>query len=294
MLPAAALLTAVVAVTVLASFGVRLAGRPTGGSPGPGGRPAAEAGTAGAPPAAAPARPQPPPDEIRGSRVRHLAVPILMYHVIAPVRRDAAYPGLFVSPARFAGQMRALERAGYRGVTLQRVWDAWHRGTPLPRRPVVVSFDDGFMGDYTRALPVLRSLGWPGVLNLKIDAMKDPGNLRPTHIRGLMKAGWEIDPHSITHPDLTTLGATQLQREVAGSRRRLRREFGIPADFFCYPSGRFDDRVVAAVRAAGYRAATTVEPGLATPEQPFTLPRLRVIDGDSGRTLLGKIAARAH
>lgn len=222
--------------------------------------------------------------------MRHLAVPILMYHVIAPARPGVAFPGLYVSGAAFAAQMKALAHDGYRGVTLQRVWDAWHEGTPLPRRPVVVSFDDGYMSHYSRALPVLRSLGWPGVLNLKMDALKGKGNLRPAHIHRLIAAGWEIDPHTISHPDLTTLDATRLRREVAGSRAQLRRQFGVPANFFCYPSGRYDDRVVAAVRAAGYRAATTVQPGLAAPGKPFTLSRLRVVDSDSGATVGREIA----
>jgi hypothetical protein len=64
----------------------------------------------------------------------------------------------------------------------------------------------------------------------------------------------------------------------------------VPADFFCYPAGRFDSRVVAAVKAAGYRAATTTEPGLASPKLPFTLNRIRVDGQDGVGGLLTKLA----
>lgn len=95
-------------------------------------------------------------------------------------------------------------------------------------------------------------------------------------MRELIAAGWEIDAHTITHPDLTSLGPAQLHREVEGSRAILQHMFGQPVDSFCYPSGRYDTAVVLAVRAAGYLGATTVEAGLAVRSEPFTLKRIRV------------------
>src|SRR5919198_1664843 len=100
-----------------------------------------------------------------GGGAHNRPVPILMYHVIAAPPAGTAYPELFVRPADFAGQMRWLSRHGYHAVTLRSVYDYWVQGTPLPSRPIVVSFDDGYLSDHTQALPVLRALHWPGVLN---------------------------------------------------------------------------------------------------------------------------------
>ncbi len=98
----------------------------------------------------------------------------------------------------------------------------------------------------------------------------------------LIAAGWELDDHTFTHPDLTTLGAAALEREVGASRRFLRKQYRQPIPFFCYPSGRYDDTVLAAVRRAGYLGATTTNPGIARPGQGlFTLDRIRV-DGSDG------------
>ena len=94
-------------------------------------------------------------------------------------------------------------------------------------------------------------------------------------------AGWELDSHTLTHADLTTLGSDSLRNEVAGSRRRLRRIFHVPVHFFCYPSGRYNERVIAAVKAAGYLGATTTIEGLATPDGRYTLRRVRVNGDDS-------------
>jgi peptidoglycan/xylan/chitin deacetylase (PgdA/CDA1 family) len=143
----------------------------------------------------------------------------------------------------------------------------------------VLSFDDGYLSDYAVARPALQRYRWPGVLNLVVDNVA-PGDITASQVRALIAAGWEIDAHTISHVDLTGLAAAQLRREVAGSRVMLRHMFGQPVDFFCYPVGRYDTQVVAAVRAAGYLGATTVNPGLGAPSQPYTLDRIRIDYGD--------------
>jgi peptidoglycan/xylan/chitin deacetylase (PgdA/CDA1 family) len=203
------------------------------------------------------------------------AVPILMYHVINSPPPGTAEPKLWVSPQSLAAEMDWLAAHGFHAVTLQRVWHAWHHGGLLPSRPIVISFDDGYTSDLTNALPVLRAHGWEGELNLEVDQTRF--DLKPDAVRTLIRAGWEVDAHTFTHPDLTTVDDAQLRHEVAGSRAVLRRTYGVPVNFFCYPAGRYDARVIAAVRAAGYLGATTTELGLASPaEPPYQLQRIRV------------------
>jgi peptidoglycan/xylan/chitin deacetylase (PgdA/CDA1 family) len=206
----------------------------------------------------------------------HQPVPILMYHVISAPPAGAAYPELYVRPSDFAGQMEWLARHGYRAVTLREAYDAWTRGATLPRRPVVVSFDDGYLSDYTQAFPVLRAHRWPGVLDLEVQFLRPAGGLRPWRVRNLIAAGWELGSHTITHPDLTTLDDVRLWQEVDGSRVALQQDFHVPVDFFCYPDGHYDARVVEAVRRAGYLGATTTNYGMARPPGYFTLDRVRV------------------
>jgi peptidoglycan/xylan/chitin deacetylase (PgdA/CDA1 family) len=224
---------------------------------------------------------------VRGAHRR--PVPILMYHVVSARRRGAPFPELYTPARVFRAQMRGLKRRGYHAVTLGRVYAYWRHGVRLPRKPIVISFDDGYLGDYTHARPVLRRLGWPGVLNLELDNVRR-GDLTAAQVRGLIAAGWEVDSHTLTHPDLTKLPRARLRRELRGSRAELRRRFHVPAAFFCYPSGRLDARVVGAVRRAGYRLATTTQPGFARPGTPFALNRIRVGGADGVRGLLAKLA----
>ncbi|HET7177487.1 MAG TPA: polysaccharide deacetylase family protein [Solirubrobacterales bacterium] len=200
-------------------------------------------------------------------------VPILEYHVLGPPPPGAPYPELFVERPDFKSQMDWLERHGYQAVTLEQVEAAWHHGGLLPPKPVVLSFDDGYRPQYTFAMPVLRSHGWAGVLNLKAQG----SDLYHSDVKAMIAAGWELAAHTIHHLDLTTLGASQLREEVAGSRAILRRECGVPVADFCYPAGRFDPTVVAAVKAAGYVGATTEIAGYASRDKPYELNRFEIL-----------------
>jgi peptidoglycan/xylan/chitin deacetylase (PgdA/CDA1 family) len=231
-----------------------------------------------------------PPHQVRGAAAQRMPVPILMYHVVADRPPAAPYAGLWVRPDVFAAEMTALHRAGYWAVTLRQVWRAWTRGGPLPRNPVVVSFDDGYLGQYKNARPVLRKLGWPGVLNLALQNVS-PRNLKAREVRAMIAEGWEIDSHTIDHPDLTRTTDAQLTHELVESRREIARRFGVKAQFFCYPFGRYDARVQAAVQQAGYLAATTENEGYATASSPFALPRVRVQDTDTPASLLARLAS---
>jgi peptidoglycan/xylan/chitin deacetylase (PgdA/CDA1 family) len=218
---------------------------------------------------------------------RRRAAPILMYHLVNAPPAGTAYPELWVPPATFRAQMQALAGAGYRGVTLDALLDNWQRGIALPRKPVVVSFDDGYGSQVRNAMPVLRSLGWPGVLNLEVKNLSIAGGITKRQVRRLIAAGWEIDAHTLTHRDLTTLDPATVRHEVGGSRAALRRDFHVLVDGFAYPAGRYDATAEAAVRAAGFRAAVTTEPGLAHMEADrAALPRIRVNGTESAAAVL--------
>jgi peptidoglycan/xylan/chitin deacetylase (PgdA/CDA1 family) len=200
-------------------------------------------------------------------------VPILEYHVLGPPPPEAPYPELFVERSDFRAQLGWLARHGYQAVTLEQVERAWYQGGRLPPKPVVLSFDDGYRPQFTFALPALRRHGWAGVLNLKAEG----SDLYHSDVETMIRAGWELAAHTIHHLDLTELSASQLREEVAGSRAILRREYGVPVRDFCYPAGRFDPTVVAAVEAGGYAGATTEVPGYASRGSPYELDRFEIL-----------------
>lgn len=220
------------------------------------------------------------------------AVPVLMYHVINPPIPSARYPGLYVPKVEFAAQMQALKAAGWHAVTMDQLEAYWTRGVPLPPgKPIVLTFDNGYVSQYTNALPVLRRLGWPGVENIQLTGLPpSQGGLSQAQVRALIKAGWELDTQGISHADLISLGPAALRYQVATARQILRRRYGVPVDWFAYPSGHYNATVTQALKAAGYVGSETVVPGWASPrEDRYRLPRLRVLGGTSPQSLLAQI-----
>jgi peptidoglycan/xylan/chitin deacetylase (PgdA/CDA1 family) len=223
-----------------------------------------------------------------------VGAPVLMYHVIAAPPPGAPYPGLYVTPELFAAQMHALAQAGWHGVTLDQMEAYWRRGVALPKgRPVVVTFDNGYQSQYTKAFPVLRAMGWAAVENMQLTGLPpSQGGFVAGQVKGLVAAGWELDTQGFSHADLVKLSPTDLHYQVAVSRGVIQKKYGVPVNWFCYPSGHYDAAVVAAVKAAGYTGSTTVVPGWAGPQSdPDRLPRLRVLGGTSPAALLAQIDA---
>jgi peptidoglycan/xylan/chitin deacetylase (PgdA/CDA1 family) len=217
-------------------------------------------------------------------------IPILMYHRIGNPPRNFRWPGLYVKRKDLARQLDKLGRDGYTAVTQRDLYDGWNAVRALPEKPVVLTFDDGHISVWDQAFPLLRSRRWPAVLNLPLSMLDSPIGLSSGMVRELIAAGWELGAHSRTHPDLTQLDEDRLESEVCGSRSDLAERFEVPVDFFCYPSGRFSPDVKRTVVQAGYLGATTTEPGLAGPDDPYAMPRVRVSRGDSARQLAERLA----
>jgi peptidoglycan/xylan/chitin deacetylase (PgdA/CDA1 family) len=202
-------------------------------------------------------------------------VPILVYHALGNTPVGAPFPGLYVSRPAFRAEMAWLHRQGYTGVTLDQVERAWYNHGRLPAKPIVISFDNGYPAQATFAPQVLSQYGWVGVL---FDITLH--HIRPSLVRNVIAHGWEVDSHSATHPDLTTLSGPALSFQVAGSRR------------FCYPSSRYNAATIAAVRAAGYVGAVTENAGYATRDQPYTLDRFEIEGGQGVAGLAADLAER--
>lgn len=215
-------------------------------------------------------------------RPRRRGTPILMYHQVGPHRTASPLNRWRVTEADFSRQMHLLTARGLRGAALTSFL-----ARPAEERRAVLTFDDGYDGVRTRALPILSTLGFGAtvfVVSGKLGGRNDwdgesPGEelLTAQGLREIHAQGIEIGSHSETHRDLTKLGNGELRREIAASKARLEDVVGAPVTTFCYPYGAFDERVVDAVGSAGYRAATAIRGGISPDlSDPFRLKRVAV------------------
>ena len=201
-------------------------------------------------------------------------MPILVYHDLGTPPASEPYPGLYVSDADFEAEMAWLDQQGYQAVTLDEVMSAWYHGGTLPSKPIVITFDNGYIPQATFAPAVLSSYGWPGVLN-EITA----GHLTTRASRNLLSLGWEIDSHSVTHPDLTAISPSALQYQVVASRT-------LPAEHLPHPGQQLLLPVEQVQRRRGRRRQggrlherDDRERGYATSADPFLLDRFEIEGG---------------
>ena len=203
-------------------------------------------------------------------------VPILVYHALGPPPPGAPFPLLYVSYGNFKAEMAWLDQNGYQAVTLDEVLNAWYHGGTLPAKPIVITFDNGYPEQVRFAPHVLAKYGWPGVL----DEITE-NHLPPSYIWPVIRRGWEVDSHSLTHPDLVTATPAELWAQVHDSRVYLQKTFHIPVNMFCYPSSEYDTAVINAVKRAGYTAAVTEGHAYAFRTEPYLLPRFEIEGGVS-------------
>lgn len=231
-------------------------------------------------------------DAPREATRRRLRVPVLMYHYLSvpPPGADKYRLDLSVTPTQFAAQLGWLRANGYTTLTLDALYDALTAGAPLPPRPVVITFDDGYADAYQHAFPLLQQHGMVAtffVVSEWIDA-RHPGYLTWEQARTMSAAGMAIESHSRSHPDLTDgCDADCLVWQIRGSIETIAAEIGIRPRFFCYPAGRQNATVRAALAQEGIVAAVTTQPGaLHTSDRLLELPRVRI----RGTTTLSEFA----
>lgn len=222
------------------------------------------------------------------SRTR--TVPILMYHrvkVVAPWT-PAITRRLTVHPTVFARQMRWLKGHGYHAITQRQLFDALMCGRPLPRKPVLITFDDGYRDNLTKASPVLARLGMPAtayVISGRI-SNGDASFLTWRQLEMLERRGVEIGSHTVSHRELTGLSDSQALAELVRSRRALERRLGHRVPWLAYPIGAYDSRIERLARRAGYLLAVTTQWGTRqSAQRPLALSRLRILDSTGVRGL---------
>ena len=228
-------------------------------------------------------------------------VRILTYHRVG-IPREGRSERLTVTPARFRRQLTALRALRFEVGDLDRT-RAWLDGGGGPGRCVVLSFDDGYADLCSHALPRLAERRLPAIVYLvaerNVDDWQSWGERGPlqlmdwSQIRNWQERGVSFGSHTLTHPWLTRLDDASLRAEVADSKKLIEDRLGGPVHHFCYPYGDHDERVVAAVREAGYRTACTTQRGtVRAGADPLRLARISVGKDHGMRSFVTRLLFR--
>ena len=229
-------------------------------------------------------------------------IPVLMYHRVGDANNawEARYA---ISAANFKFHMQALAGAGYHAVGIDALVDWLEGGPVLPEGSFLLTFDDGFRGVRDHALLVLEQLQWPFTVFLVSDLIggedvwtRDSNPSGQTYplldvdeIRDMQGRGCSFHSHTRSHASLPKLDDAELADQLAGSRHALSQLLGHDVKYIAYPFGHLDERVEAATRAVGYRAAFATQPGFNRRDvNQFRIRRLDVFGTDTPAMLLRK------
>jgi peptidoglycan/xylan/chitin deacetylase (PgdA/CDA1 family) len=193
-------------------------------------------------------------------------VPILYYHRV----EDHLPPAKGVSPQVFAAQMGYLRKNNYRSISFDQLADYFIKGQPLPSRPVIISFDDGYLDNFTRAFPILKQNGFRATIFLVSDYIGQRSEwagctgedvaplMSGEQLLALIKEGFELGGHTRRHTELTAIPPEEAREELEGGKKDLENLLQRPVRAFAYPFGAFNPGVIEGVRKAGFTTARTV------------------------------------
>lgn len=188
-------------------------------------------------------------------------IPVLLYHEVADY--SSVDPTLFTKLDRFRQHMIALSGAGYTTITLDDYYNHLNMGTPLPNKPIIITFDDGYLGNYLYAYPVLKALGMKATIFVITDSVENK-NVTYQHFsweqaREMVDSGLiSIQSHTKSHQDLATLEPRYALAEMVCSRNAIERNLGTECRYLAFPYGSYTDYVNELAKLAGYRLTMKV------------------------------------
>jgi peptidoglycan/xylan/chitin deacetylase (PgdA/CDA1 family) len=227
--------------------------------------------------------------------VRTAHVPVLMYHYLSapPAGADIYRRDLSVTPELFAAHLDAMQQAGYTPISLYALLDYLTLGSPLPAKPVVLTFDDGYRDNYTNAFPMLRERGLTATFFIVTDFIHDerPEYLTWDMVREMYTGGMSIESHGRNHISLANKDSDYLIWQALGSYESIEVEIGVRPRFISYPAGEYDSSTINIFRSANYWAGFTTKQGAThRSDDLFQMRRIRVRGTTNPEELLRVLA----
>ncbi|MDD3887536.1 MAG: polysaccharide deacetylase family protein [Patescibacteria group bacterium] len=224
---------------------------------------------------------------------RETRVPIILYHYVRDIapQPDNLGWGLSVPPSTFQQQMDYLVKENYTTITPNNLYQYLKYGTPLPPKPIMLTFDDGYLDFFEEVFPVLRDNHLTATNFIISNFLGREQYLDWYHLKYMVASGRVfVGGHTLNHMKLTEVNSEQLDQEIAINKASLEEGLDTKIDYFAYPYGSYDDNVLNALKKNKYKAAFTTENGnIHKTSQLLKLPRIKVGGGDTVQTFAEKI-----
>lgn len=201
-------------------------------------------------------------------------VPVLMYHSIGVEKGNP----IIMPKEQFESHIKYIKENGYNAITLNQLYKLLNEEIELIDKPIVITFDDGYLDNYTEAFPILKKHNMPAtifVITSFVD--KNPHYLTSQQIKEMDDAGIAIESHTVTHRELNTLTYEEQLIELKNSKEFLEKIIGRTINYIAYPVGKYNSDTIKAAQMAGYKMGFCSKPGWSQkPDGIFSLDRVYI------------------
>ena len=207
--------------------------------------------------------------------VEEVRIPILMYHSIC---NDDPNNSLMIPTEMFAEQMEWLRENDFTAMSMDEVIEAMNTGK-VPKRPVLITFDDGYADNYINAFPELKNNNLKGTFFIISDTITEEGGyyMSTSMLKEMKEAGMEIENHTANHLELNNLSREDAIDSIKRGQEFLRSVIGSNGNYLCYPVGRYSDETIEIQKELGIKAALTTQGGISSiADGKYELKRIRI------------------
>ncbi|MBZ9688310.1 polysaccharide deacetylase family protein [Clostridium estertheticum] len=201
-------------------------------------------------------------------------IPVLMYHKLTTI--SAKQDGLVILQSAFSSQMNYLKTHGYNTISLDQFYDNLSKGTALPKKPVLITFDDGYVNNYTLAYPIIKANNQKAtVFMISKDIDTNPGSMTSKQLIEMDANGFRVENHTNKHENLATLSYTNQLATITKTKQVLEKLLGRKVVYLAYPYGAYNYNTIKAAKAAGCNLGITTDAGLTSKQDnPYEIKRI--------------------
>lgn len=200
-------------------------------------------------------------------------VPVLYYHSV----RESADNEVIITPKNLKTELQYIKDEGYTTLTMSELNDYLLHNSPIPKKSIVITFDDGYMDNYYNAFPILKALNMKATIFCITSNLDGSYYLSKEAMTEMLNYGIDIESHTVNHLKLNELSYDEQLRELQESKKTLEQITGREVCAIAYPFGHFNDDSIKAAEAAGYKLGFTTNRGLSDrDDDPFKLDRIYI------------------
>ncbi len=219
-------------------------------------------------------------ETINSSPSANISVPIVMYHYVGfnpNPGQDKLRDALSITPDQLEQELIKIKTEGMTPIDLDELYRIYKQNAKPPQKPIVLTFDDGYVDFYINAYPLLRKYNLKATQFIITGFVGKSGYLTWNMIKDMQKSGLiSFQAHTVNHPILTQIPKDKVFNELLTSKLRLEENLGIPINFIAYPSGLSNEFVQQEASRAGFLGGLTTHQGNAT-NINFNMPRVRFL-----------------